>query len=479
MVQKMILVDVGTWTTGLHGRLSSLDPLGIEYLGAMLDKNGYNVKLIQRRGSLKSLVNEVSKNVINTDIIGISSLTCDINKAFTIAKLAKQKNGKIKVVIGGYHASALPHEVLKNDYVDFVILGEGENVLLDLMNELDSGNNRFENIYNLGWKNGHGKIKINPRNFNQFTNTSGLSIWPLREKRFFEGNKMHGVIYPPMSQHKAGLITYSRNCPYQCSYCASPWLYGRQVRHRHAQDVVNEMIHLKNIYGVNLFFFTDLTFNVNKTKVKELCDLMRGKKLFWYAMCSIDSKNIDEELISLMKEAGMTRILFGLESFSKIILKAYNRKIVEKRTNYLRDLLRLTDKYGIASRCTYMIGEINETEDDLKTYLNLFKQILPDEMSIKLITPFPGTPLFHDYEREGILLHKQWNKYDIEHLVFKHPSLSEEIFKKYQYEITKQYFESDEYRRHVSQKIRRHPHLRQSFFDYFDKIKTKEINIKL
>lgn len=473
MVSKIALVDVSTWTPGFHGRLSSLDPLGIEYLGGTLVKHGYDVELLQKRNSLKKLLHKVDK--INADVVGISSPTCDIYDAFKIAKIAKKKD-KVKTVIGGYHATALPNEVLKNSSIDFVVLGEGENTLLNLVNELAIGKNKFDNIHNLGWKTTSGEIKINSRNFSQLPD---FSIWPLRKKKFFEGNKIYGVTYPPISKQKVAAITYSRNCPYHCRYCASPWLFGRKVRHRDPKDVVDEMVHLRDAYGVNLFYFTDLTFNANGRKVEELCNLLKGKDLHWCAMCSVDSKNIDEKLISLMKEAGMTRILFGIESFSKNVLEAYDRVIKKDRVKYFNDLLRVLDEHGIGTRCTYMIGEINETEEDLRTYLGLFKQILPDEMSIKILTPFPGTPLFDKYRSKGILLHEQWDKYDTEHMVFKHPLLSESTFKEYQDEITKQYFESDEYERHVQQKTKKHPYLKQSFTDYFERLKTRGINVKI
>jgi radical SAM superfamily enzyme YgiQ (UPF0313 family) len=475
MALKIALVDVGTWNPGFHGRLSSLDPLGIEYLGAILVKHGYDVKLFQKRSSLEELVAELKKE--NVNVLGISSLTVDINNALKVAQQIKGENNKIKTVVGGYHATAMPDDLLKNEYIDFVVLGEGEIPLLDLMNALSEGKSTFDNIPNLGWKTKEGNIKINKRDFSKVFD---FSIWPLREKRFLEGNKIYGVVWPPISQHKAALITYSRNCPYNCSYCASPWLFGRKVRYRNPEDVANEMIYLRDTFGVNLFYFTDLTFNSNRKKVEELCDVLKGKDLYWYAMCSADSQNIDEELISRMKESGMTRILFGLESFSEKVLKGYRRRLKKGRVETFDALLRICDKYGIATRCSYMIGEINETESDLKTYLNLFKQICPDEISIKIITPFPGTPLFEDYKREGRLLAVGWDYYDIEHLVFRHPSLSEDILKKYQYEITKQYFESDEYRRHVSEKIKKYPYLEKSFLDFFERLlKINNIDVKL
>ncbi|MEM2090050.1 MAG: radical SAM protein [Candidatus Pacearchaeota archaeon] len=474
MVQKVALIDVGTWSPGFHGRLSSLDPLGIEYLGAALVEQGHDVELFQKRSGLKKLISDVTRK--NYDVVGISHLTCDTYDAFKVAKAVKEKNRETKIVFGGYHATALPNEVLGKDFVDFVVLGEGENALASLVNSLDSGENNFSDIPNLGWKTKERDSVINPRDF---SNLTGLSLWPLRRKDFFEGNKIYGVVYPPISSHKAAAISYSRNCPYACRYCASPWLFGRKARHRTPEDVVSEMVHIKDEYGVDLFFFTDLTFNANRAAVEKLCNLLKGKDLYWCAMCSIDAKNIDEKLISQMAEAGMTRILFGLESFSENVLKAYGRVLKRNRVKYFADLLRTIDKYGIATRCTYMIGEINETEKDLKTYLKLFKQVLPDEMSIKIITPFPGTPLFQEYESKGLILHKQWDKYDTEHLVFKHPSISEETLKRYQYEITKQYYESEEYRNHVKQKIRDHPRLAQSFIDFFRRLKLNGINVNI
>lgn len=468
------LIDVGTWTPGFYGRLSSLDPLGIEYLGAELTRAGYKTLLLQKRGSLGNLVNELLN--VDAEIIGISSLTCNIDEALDVARKVKERNRKTKVVLGGYHASALPEDCLKDSAVDFVVVGEGENGLLELVSSILSKNGmKVGDIPNIGWKEGKA-IHVNPRDFGKL---SDLKLWPLREDKFLKGNKMYQIVSPPISEHKAALVSYSRNCSYHCRYCASPWIMGSKVRHRDPNDVVNEMLSLKEGFGVNLFYFTDLTFNISKKKVEDLCSLLKGRGINWHAMCSADVENIDKKMISLMRDAGMAQILFGLESLSPSVLKEYGRVIIQDRVNLFSDLLRVIDEYGLPTRLTYMIGEINETEEDLRNYLASFKRILPDGLSIKILTPFPGTPLFKEYKNNGLLSHKDWGRYDIDSLVFKHPNLSEKILKDYQSGITKQYYESDEYAKHVKDKIRKNPNLKRSFLEYFKVLASRKIKIKI
>jgi len=473
-LEKIILIEIGEWHAKKLASHSQVEPLAIEYLAGYLEKEGYKTKLYQQRGrDLEEIVRDVIKH--DPSIIGISCYTYAFPEALHLAKEIKKENPKIKTIIGGYHITTIP----KLYDFDFGIIGEGEETLLELIQAIENNEKDFSKIKGLIWKDGN-EIIVNERR--ERMDFSKLP-WPKREEKFLDNTIIRGIV----GKGSVIQVSYSRGCPYNCYYCCSPLLWQRQISYRKTEDVVEEILWLKNNFNPNYFYFTDLTFNASKKKVLEVTELLKGKNIIWGAMPSIDVGNLDEELIKEMAETGCKRLMFGIETLEQSTSQFLKRKYKIKEKNRFEktyEIFRLCDKYGIGTRAFLMIGSPNENEEDIKKMLNKLKILLPDEIRIAITTPLPGSGFFEECKEKGLLIYSNfpddWKHYTTNKLVYKHSYFSLEKIKELGENLFDSYYSSSEYAKHVKEKIRKHQELKEGF-NYFinqwlknkHKVKTK------
>lgn len=474
---KITLAEISYW----HGRKlashSLVDPLAISYIGGYVKKAGHDVELLfQQRGET---IDEITQKIlnINPDIVGFSCYTYKIPSVLKIAGEIKKTNPKIKTVLGGYHLTAIPETVLY-DAIDFGVIGEGEQTFTELLNCLEQEKD-FHNIESLVHK------KSDFRNIKRRKRLDFAELpWPLRKNEFFKDTGVRGITHNPLGQYKMAQIQYSRGCPYDCSYCCSPELWQRTVKWRNPKDVVNEMEYLKKNFGIDFFFFSDLTFNASTRKVFELTDLLKKEKFEWMAMPSIDVGNMDKELITEMKEAGCVRLMYGIESLDETIaIQDYKRKGFKdlRRLDALYNTFRLEDELGIINRGFLIFGDLREKPEDIKKYLKMLKKLLPDEIRIGILTPLPGSALYLELKDKILYKNfpKDWVRFSTNELIFKHPNFTNQGLIKLSEWLFDSYYESKEYGKHVEKKIKNHPYLREGFEDFFKWLRTKRVNVSM
>ena len=469
---KIALVELGLWNPGKYARHSALEPIAIEYVGSAAKSKGHNVRLFQQRTeSNEELTNKILG--FEPDLVGFSAMTYAFPDGLEIAGRIKQKNPDVYTVFGGYHASSTP-EIVQYDSIDFTVIGEGENALVELVQKLEN-NEEVSNIKGLSYFNGSEVISNQLRERIDLDNQP----WPIREERFFKNTLITGITDPPIGKQKIAQISYSRGCPFHCKYCASPNVYGSAVKWRKAENVTAEIKYLKDNFNVNLLYFTDLTFNLNKERVFELNDLLKEEKINWIAMASPDI-NIDYDLLREMKEAGCTRLMYGIESVHDRIAESVGRK-GNHRAKRLEELFRINDELGIITRAFLMIGNLNETKEDIKGYLDTLKKILPDEIRIGITTPLPGTALFEEAKRHKLLIYtkfpEDWKRYSTEELIIRHPTLSPKEISQSCGSIFRDYYESEEYGRHVKRKIEKFPNLQDGYSSFFTWLKEQAVDL--
>lgn len=381
-------------------------PLGLSYLSSTLKKAGYEVVVYDAdcnknskgmdytrlpekyRIYLKELKNpknpiiqEISETIkkYRPDIIGITIMTPKAASAFTIASLAKQHNKECHVIVGGPHATLRSDEVLKNTRdVDFVVNGEGESVLLELVNTLRAKRNNFRAIRGLSYRQGDTHIHNPMQSF--VDNLDGL---PFPDRKTLLGMDTY-------TSEDMGLLMGSRGCPYSCSYCATQ-IWTRKVRYRSLANIVEEIKYVRLHFGTRQFTFKDDSFTVNRKRVLEFCDslLEAGLKINWDCNTRVDL--IDLELLKAMKRAGCNSIKVGIESGSERILALMDKGITLER---IHEAARLFREAGIHWTAYFMMGIPTETREDVKKTLDLLYKIQPSFASIGVYEPFPGTKLF-------------------------------------------------------------------------------------
>jgi radical SAM superfamily enzyme YgiQ (UPF0313 family) len=320
------------------------------------------------------------------DIIGISSLTCTAIRAYEIADEFR-KRGKT-VVLGGWHPSVLPEEA--KQHADSVVIGEAEELWSMLLND---------------YKNG----KLKP--FYKQTKRVDISLIPPILK---ERNLLKYVTFPEG-------VEATRGCTVGCKFCpGTNKIFYREYRKRPIDDVIQELKFIKKRYIA--FVDNSLTFHPGHTK--KLFKEMKGLNKKFYAMANISTFENDDELLKLAADAGMMQVNLGLESPSQKSLDSVG-KITNKVETYASTIKKIHD-YGIGVLGCFLFGFETDTIDIFKRTIDFVKEIDLDFAYFMILTPYPGTPFYNQFEAENRILTKDWSKYDLDHVVFKPKNMTPE-----------------------------------------------------
>ena len=284
--------------------------LGLGYIASVLKNDGHEVgiynsdylnenhyanqtEIFESYDGYKNTLNDLEhpiwheiRNVIDDfspDVVGITALTGTYKSAENIAKITKDIDSDIMVVVGGVHPTLLPDETIKSKYFDFVVRGEGEQTFLELINEI-----KKEDILGLTYRDNAGNIIHNAsREY-----IKDLDTLPFPARGLYL-NETEGMDY--------GYIMTGRGCPFECTYCASKKIWNRKTRFRSEQNVIEEIKHVYNTFGTKSFYFIDDTFTLNQNRAKRICRMIidEGLDIEWICDTRIDT--LDEDLLQLMK----------------------------------------------------------------------------------------------------------------------------------------------------------------------------------
>jgi anaerobic magnesium-protoporphyrin IX monomethyl ester cyclase len=471
MASKIALIEpnAGLWQPGTFLRHSSIEPLAIEYIGAIAKAEGMTVKIIQQQAKSSQ---EVFDEVIDFSphLIGFSVMTYNYPASLALVQKIKQHSSKIMTIFGGYHPSFFP-EIVKEDAIDFVIIGEGEETFKELLKALNKKEQGYEKVKGLAYYNG--EVQINePRE--RIKDLDSLPN-PLRDDNILKECRISGLNYPPLSKQKSvAQIQYSRGCPHNCIFCSSPFMFGSKVFYRNPEKVVREMQEIIEKYRTNYFYFADLSFNLNRQRIIALCSEIRKNKLNvnWFCMCRPD--NLNKHTLQEMKEAGCSRIGFGIDALNDDTLKRIKpgQDISMEKT---RDILKLVNSLGIIVRTFVIIGYPWESKKDMNDSIEILKTLPIDELRIGLLTPLPGSTIYKRFKNLGIILTDDFSKYTTEEYIINHPEMDSDEMIAYRDRIFREFYQSSEYRRRTQAKLRKFPHLQQSYDEFFTFLKERKI----
>jgi anaerobic magnesium-protoporphyrin IX monomethyl ester cyclase len=367
-------------------------PLGLAYLSAFLKERGYEVKLLDMQGLLMDS-EELVRNIAayGPDLIGITAMTPTVPEALRVAELARSTAPGARIVLGGVHPTLDPASVLTSDHVDFVIRGEGEFAFADLATALSTGL-PVDTIEGVSYKADDGRLVINGkspliRDLNSLP-MSDYEAFPI--ERYIEHNRHLRSI-------RGISMIVSRGCPFQCTFCAVHETMGRKWRIKSAEQVVSELITLKERHAIEGVWFKDSIFNLDKEWVKEFCRLMieADTGIQWQSLTRVDL--IDEEQIILMKRAGLTQLDLGIETGSPRSLIRLKKGItVERIKEQVRIAKRHVKVFGF-----FMIGIPGEEEIDVQQTFELAKDLELDRWTWSIYSPLPGSALYDELVAEG------------------------------------------------------------------------------
>lgn len=395
--------------------------LGLLQIATVLHRNGYHAKVYDADTSFSdSLLEYSTKNRANThenfisnlyhekhevwaelrqiikdenpDIIGVSVLTPAYNSVLKVISIVKQMRPDCTILVGGPHITITGQEMMmRNNNIDFAFSGEAEESILSFAKAYED-QGHFHNIKGLIFRNAHSIINNGPSA--RIEDLDSLPI-PDRKLMVFSGRYSNARL--------AGMIS-SRGCPYSCQFCASVPMWGRKVLCRSAQNLLEEIDYLVKDYSITSFYFWDDTFAMNKNLVREFCEgIVRkyGKHRFRWALLT-HIKTLDENVLSMLRNAGCHQLKVGVESGSDRILESIEKGI---RTEDVRKAFRLIRKKCFLIHTFFMAGFPYETQEDLRKTIDFIKEIKPDSSNLCTFTPYPGTKLYN-YAVEHNLLKK-------------------------------------------------------------------------
>ncbi len=389
-------------------------PLGLGYLSSTLKKSGHDVKIFDMNvGDNISHIHTFPYE--DYDLIGIS---CDTVRFPWAKKMAQELKARgMTVVMGGPHPSVEPVNILKEGLADYVVLGEGEESFVNLVNALEAGEKEPE-IDGVGYIKKDGKIRLSPIKF-----ISNLDAVPFPDWDELSLDKLNWRSYGKRSMS----IVSSRGCPFDCEFCSVSQLMGRRWRKRSSDNVVEEMKILVNKYGFEFFVFFDDNFTVDAKRVIELSEkiLKEGLNVNCFAFSRTDEIVGHEDMVEAMAKAGCKMLFIGFESASDEVLQEYNKK---ESVEMSYEAVRILKKYNIDVFASFILGALSDTKESIKKTVKFAKSLKSKVTEFSVLTPLPGTRLYRKLESK--LLTKDYSKYDLTHLVFKHPVFTPEEMRK-------------------------------------------------
>lgn len=364
--------------------IPSTPHLGLLYIAGALEDYGFSVKIIDAADGSYS-IEDIAKVVKeeHAQLIGITSMTMNIRGAVQLAKELKEKQGSIKIILGGPHLSADPTIIKRYPFFDIGITGEADITFANLAISVVEKQENISGIYS-------GEIPFNLDDIS----------FPAYHLIDFEQYRKRGFW--------ANLIMASRGCPYHCIFCSIPAI-SKKVRFRSPKNIINEMEKVYELTQSKYFGFVDDAFTVKKSFIFKLCDEMKNLsfKPIWDAATRVDY--INHDLLRAMKEAGCSKLFFGVESGSERIRNEVIKKNVTDEQ--IKLATQLCWKNGIEPNHFLMLGFPTESIYDINKTVNCPSEFKPNAFNINITQPLPGSPLFELAVSEGIIEKDAIDKY--------------------------------------------------------------------
>jgi len=380
-------------------------PLDIGYCAAVLEKNGYNVHIIDSIFK-KNFYGTILNWKVRPSIVVIHLTTAAYEVAMKLARYFKEKYAS-KIIFMGQHASALPDTlVFKNSPVDICMIGEAEKTILDVCNSLSRNKKNFRKIRGIAFFDSERNsfVKTKPQRL-----IEDLDSLPYPKHEWFS-NGLYRIYYPSASKKtKWGFIIATRGCPYKCIFC-SPTLrvsYGKKFRKRTPRNVVDEMEYITNRFGVKSIFFLDDNFSFDQKWVLALCKEMKRRKLNVRWAAQIKLNHINREMLKEMKSSGCETLCFGVESGSDRILNILRKGITVREIKKSSSMINKEDMFTV---CFFMIGCPTETMEEIEKTFKLALEIDSDLIQVAFFTPYPGSPIFEKFRKK--FLFSRFSHYD-------------------------------------------------------------------
>lgn len=404
-------------------------PLGLGYLASFIREKGHVVKIFD--GTLKNagpsdFENEVK--LFNPEVVGVSVLSRGYEKVREIIKLVRKVNKRAIVVIGGTQLTAAPKEVLSDLKGNFGVIGEGEITFSELLAFLNKEGGDIKKVEGIVFrdKSGHQVITA-PRKLIENLDSLPFPAWDLMPPSQY---RIVPILEPAQAFPVAPIMT-SRGCPFNCSFCASNITWGKRIRFRSPENVMREIILLKEQFGVKELHFADDNFTMDIKRAEKICALMISSKinLPWQCPNGVRIDRLTQGLLDKMKKAGCYSVGLGIESGSQKILNKAEKNLDLK---IVPEVLKRLKNSNIESYGFFILGLPGETKDTIRETINFALTNNFDRAWFNIFTPYPGSKVFNSWLGKRAFSAIDWDKHDCSTGIMASKDLSTKDLEKWQ-----------------------------------------------
>lgn len=393
-----------------------LSPMGLMSLAAYLRRHGHEVEICDfqlERRRLRQI------DFSPYTIVGIGTDTTRFPAAQRIARAAKRAGAF--VVMGGPHPGYILDEVLEPGHVDAVVIGEGELTFLELVQAVEAGRS-VEGVAGVAVRRNGAVVSGPPRPLIQSLDDLPL---PARDLVPLQRYNAARIGDRPVTQ----LIT-SRGCSHDCHFCSSTRFWGAKLRCRSPESVMAEIDELHNRYGFRAIAFVDDNFAARPDRVVAISEgIIRNHwDLWWWCFARADLLLRNPDMVEAMARSGCRSVYIGVESANEQMLEEYGKRSDPATVEKAFDLLK---RHGIQIYASYILGGLREDHASTEAVIDMACRLDTNVGAFSILTPLPGTRLFDQMQDK--LRHRDWRRYDMFHVVFRHPKIS--AFRLYGYLI--------------------------------------------
>ncbi len=381
-------------------------PMGSAYISAILKREGYEVTCLNLNhfgGSLKAIIDKNLDKKYAYVCLGASALEYHTTKA--IVEIVKNHKSKPKVILGGLLITCEPEVVFEDLGVDYGIIGEGEEIIVDLLSHLDK-NKDVSNVKGIIYRDNKNKIVFTGRKElnNDLDNLPFPDVESLGFKEYLDNT-------PCNSRYSSAVFDYpriytvvaSRGCPFNCTFCS----HYNKYRKRSLDNVMRELYDVVKKYRINLITYQDEIVAFSKEKLYKLCEKMNKlrKETSWELKWALQLtvRNIDMGILKKLKESGVNIISYGFESYSKEVLKSMKKPITPEQINRA---FHKTLEAGLGVQANFIFGDVAETKETAKETLDWWKKNAQGQVRLGFIQPYPGSEIYEHCLKKGIIKDK-------------------------------------------------------------------------
>ncbi len=401
---------------------SMAPPLGLAYIAGALEADGERVAVVDAVASAPHNVRRYHKGYLiglsydeiaaripsGVDFIGISVLfTHEWPSSLCLIDTIKRRHPDVPIILGGEHVSSLPEFCLLTSVADVLVLGEGEETVIELIHALRN-EQPLDEIDGIAYRSGD-DVVVNPRR-QRTTDIDNIArpAWHLFALDTYHEHRWMGGLY---SSTKSVPILATRGCPYQCTYCSAPGMWTPKWIPRDPVKVVDEIEYYVEHFGARNFPFQDLTAIIQRQWIIDFCNelLDRDLHITWQMPTGTRTEAIDAEVAQLLRRTGLISMAYAPESGSEETRRLIKKKM---KTDRLFESMRATVAEGLRASVFMVIGFPHDTEDHLREnlpFLDAIADIGITEIGVSFYMALPGTQMFDSlYDNGKIVINRKY-----------------------------------------------------------------------